>query len=192
MTLQPGVRNRALYRVGQFVRGLSAHVSVEEMAEATDLLPPAAADLFCSLPRDARRHSLNVLHFLRAQGAVDADLAAAALLHDSGKLAAEQAGLPLTLWLRGPLVLLDALAPALARRLARSEGKGWRRLLFVHRQHATIGARWAHERGCSARTVWLIANHQTSAPQLGPDGRSAVSAADLSALHALQSADDRN
>lgn len=192
MKSEARIGHAGLYRVRQFVRGLRARVELEELNEAARLLPPAAAELLHSLPADAQRHSLNVLATLRTQGPVDADLGAAALLHDVGKLAAAEAGLPLTLWLRGPLVLLDAIAPALARRLARDSGRGWRRLLHVHREHAAIGARWAAERGCSPLAVWLIANHQTDAPGEPPSGQATITDTDRSALRRLQWADNLN
>jgi hypothetical protein len=153
------------------------------MQEAARTLPPAASDLFRRMPADARRHSLNVLHSLQAQGEVSNDLAAAALLHDVGKLAADDAGAPITLWLRGPLVLLDALSPRWMDRLASAEpSTGWRFALHVHRNHPAIGALWAQECGCSALTCRLIAAHQQRSATL-PN-------AELAQLRRLQAADN--
>ena len=55
-------------------------------------LPERAQPLFVAMPLDARRHSLNVLATLLAAGYDDPDLCAAALLHDMGKIAAQEAG----------------------------------------------------------------------------------------------------
>ncbi len=157
--------SQAVYRVGQFWRGLRAQVTKEEMAAAAAVLPAAARPLFARLPVDARRHSLDVLDALRRAGWDDPDLAVAALLHDAGKLAAADAGVRIGLWLRGPLVLLEAFAPRLLARMAEPEPRaGWRHALYVHLDHPAIGAAWARAAGCSERACWLIAHHQETLP----------------------------
>jgi hypothetical protein len=174
---------RTAYRIRQFLGGFRATVTPEEMQEAARILPPAANDLFRRMPADARRHSLNVLHSLQAQGEVGNDLAAAALLHDAGKLAADDAGAPITLWKRGPLVLLEALAPRKMERLASADpATGWRYAVHVHCEHPAIGALWAQECGCSPLTCRLIAAHQQRIVSL-PD-------AELAQLRRLQAADN--
>jgi hypothetical protein len=179
------VASRAYVRVHQFARGLRATVTEQELQRASARLPHAAFGLFLLQPTDAQRHSLNVLAALERGGPVAPDLAAAALLHDVGKLAAAQAGHPISLWLRGPLVLLDAFAPALRRRLASADPRsGWRYALHVHQEHAAIGALWAQEAGCAPRTCWLIAHHQADEAE-GP-------ALDLADLRRLQRADGLN
>lgn len=156
---------RIFWRLRQFVRGVSAHVDAEEMLVVSRVLPRAALCRFCQMPLDAQRHSLNVLYTLQNAGYTDPDLAVAALLHDVGKVAGDQAGIALSPWLRGPLVLLNALAPGKMGELASSDpASGWPYLLYVHRQHPAIGAAWAEEDGCSELACWLIANHQ-SLPQ---------------------------
>lgn len=175
----------AIYRIRQFGQGFFARVAPEELQVIQPLLPPAAFDLFCRLPRDAQRHSLNVLHDLQQRGSVQSDLAAAALLHDVGKLAADDAGVSINLWLRGPLVLLKALAPALFQRLQSPTPKsGWRYALYVNEAHPQIGAAWAHKAGCSELACWLIEQHQISS--LLPDNERAA------LLQALQWADAKN
>lgn len=177
---------RVYYRLLQFVRGLSATVAPEEVRLAKGILPDEAWPLFQRMPQDAQRHSLNVLATLRAAGHTDRDLAAAALLHDVGKVAANDAGYPLTLWWRGPLVLFEALAPAGLRRWsAPTPAAGWRFVLYVHQEHPAIGATWAEAAGCSPRTCWLIAHHQERNPPISSDE-------DLRLLHALQWADSHN
>jgi hypothetical protein len=177
---------RVYYRLLQFVRGLAATVAVEEVKLARSILPEEAWPLFQRMPQDAQRHSLNVLATLQATGHTDPDLAAAALLHDVGKVAAADAGYPLTLWWRGPLVLCEALAPDwLRRRSAPTPSAGWRYVLYVHQEHPAIGARWAEAAGCSPITCWLIAHHQERNPPLSSDE-------ELGLLHALQWADSNN
>lgn len=177
---------RIFYRIRQFVRGLMAGVRADEMLVAAKVLPRAALAHFCQMPLDAQRHSLNVLYTLRERGCDDPDLAAAALLHDVGKVAGQEAGLQFTPWLRGPLVLLDALAPQWVARWADADpARGWRYLLHVHRTHPAIGGQWAATAGCSELTCWLIEHHQDELHTPPQDYRDTL-------LHLLQWADSRN
>jgi hypothetical protein len=152
---------RIAYRFQQFVRGLQANVSTEERRTVARLLPAAALALFHQMPVDAQRHGLNVLLTLTTAGYTQPDLAVAALLHDMGKAAAAQAGIPLNLWWRGPLVLLEAVFPQHLHRWCKAEpAAGWRYLLYVHLEHPRIGAEWAQAAGCTPLTCWLIEHHQ--------------------------------
>jgi hypothetical protein len=176
---------RVRYRVAQFLRGFGARIPAEEVAQAVAVLPPAAAALFGRMPADAQRHSLNVLATLQADGSVPSDLAAAALLHDVGKVAADDAGAYLGLWLRGPMVLVEAVWPGLLRRLASDHpAPGLRYALYVQEQHPAIGAAWARDAGCSQLTCWLIAHHQDKTP-IGDEQPRAL-------LVRLQGADEAN
>jgi len=160
---RPAGWRRAQYRVRQFWQGVAARVSPEEHALAARMLPAAGLELFERLPVDGQRHSLNVLYAVTGAAGVgeDTDLAAAALLHDVGKLAADEAGVRLSPWLRGPLVLLEAWTPALLRRVAHSDpGSGWRYAVYVHFEHPRLGAEMARQAGCSELTCWLIGHHQ--------------------------------
>jgi hypothetical protein len=191
---------RIIYRVGQFWRGLSAQVTPDDLLVVAQRLPPAAIKLFMQMPTDAQRHSLNVLASVQAAGydAVgydNGDLAVAALLHDCGKVAAAQGGVPLRLWLRGPLVLLAALLPQVAARWAApTPGDTWlqgvRYALYVQAAHPAIGAKWAAEAGCSELSCWLIAHHQT--PLAIVDGTVEGSDMARALLIALQAADEDN
>jgi hypothetical protein len=173
------------YRVQQFARGVSAQVSAEERQTVARLLPAPARDLFAQLPADAQRHSLNVLQTVRAAGHTDPDLAVAALLHDVGKVAAAQAGYPLTLWWRVPLVLLEAFFPQVLHRLSRADpAAGWRYVFYVHHAHPQIGAQWAQAAGCTPLACWLIEHHQAQGVT--------TPAAQKALLAALQWADGNN
>lgn len=175
-----------LYRLRQFLQGLNARVSVDEMCIVTQILPKAAVALFVRMPVDAQRHSLNVLYALPVAERQEADLAIAALLHDVGKVAADEAGVRLGLWLRGPLVILDAVAPQLLEQWASANPQqGWRYALYVQRTHPQIGALWASQAGCPPLACWLIEHHQ-AAELLPDDGRRSA------LLRALQQADNRN
>jgi hypothetical protein len=158
---RPWLLIRIFYRLRQFVRGITAQVSADEMLVAAQVLPRAALTRFCHMPLDAQRHSLDVLYTLQNDDRTDPDLAAAALLHDVGKSAAARVGVHLSPWLRGPLVLFDALLPKAVEHLAQDDpGQGWRYLLHVHLAHPIIGAQWAAEAECSELTCWLIEHHQ--------------------------------
>jgi hypothetical protein len=131
---------------------------------------------------------LNVLASVRAAGHNHPDLAVAALLHDCGKVAAAQGGVRLGLWLRGPLVVLDALLPKQVAAWASPDpSRGWRYALFVQAEHAAIGAAWAAEAGCSDLSCWLIAHHQTPLSALGVGDHTA-----RGLLAILQQADEGN
>jgi hypothetical protein len=177
---------RIFYRLRQFWQGLHATVTPADRALVAQVLPAASFTLFAQLPRDAQRHSLNVLQLLQTVGPLHADLAVAALLHDVGKLAADQAGVRINLWLRGPLVLLEAWCPNWLRGQGRADpAAGWRYALYVHFAHPAIGATWARDAGCTPLACWLIAQHQAIAPPTA-----SVEAQKL--LVALQWADSRN
>lgn len=179
------LRQRVFYRLRQFFRGLVARVEPSELQAIRPLLPPDAYALFLRLPVDAQRHSLNVLHDLQRRGTVHPDLAAAALLHDVGKLAADEAGVRINLWLRGILVLLKAFLPSFFYRVqSENPQSGWRYALHISEFHPQIGAKWAAQCGCSELTCWLIAQHQEKVSEDAPER------SDL--LKALQWADGRN
>lgn len=149
------------YRLQQFWHGWRALIDPAELSAALAYLPLAAQVYFQRLPTDAQRHSLNVLKTLQQRTDVNDELAAAALLHDIGKLAADEAGVPITLWVRGPLVVLEKLAPQWLARMASADiQQGWRYLLYVHLMHPAIGAQWAQVWGCTPLTCWLIEHHQ--------------------------------
>jgi hypothetical protein len=173
------------YRVRQFWRGLNAQVDGEELRRVASILPPAAISLFQSMPRDAQRHSLNVLAMLEANSDIPHDLAVAALLHDVGKTVARRAGVQLSLWMRGPMVILERLAPALTVRMTSDDPiDGWRYLLYVHVEHPRLGAQLAAEAGCSQLACWLIEQHQNREID-DRDARSVL-------LRQLQWADNQN
>lgn len=137
-------------RVRQFVSHLRATVDDEEVAIAHRVLPTGAADLFDGMPVADRRHGLDVAHRLRGAGQDDADLLAAALLHDAAK------GHRMRLWHRVAGVLLDALAPGLLLRLARPDPRSWRYPFHLYLHHAELSAEMALAAGCGPRTAAFI------------------------------------
>jgi hypothetical protein len=117
---------------------------------ARGLLPPAAAALFASMPVADRRHGLDVAERLVATGVDDADVLAAALLHDAGK------GRRVRLWHRIAGVLLEAVAPRLLGQLARPNPRSWRFPFYLYVHHAAISADLATAAGCTPRAAAFI------------------------------------
>jgi hypothetical protein len=72
-------------KVRQFRSHLRASVSPGERAELAAWTTPAQLALFDSMHIADRRHGLDVVASLRADGATDPDLLLAGLLHDAGK-----------------------------------------------------------------------------------------------------------
>jgi hypothetical protein len=178
---------------------LWAKITPAERQRVALVLPPAALPLFTQMPVDAQRHSLNVLESLWQAGHRHSDLAVAALLHDCGKVAAAQGGVALQLWLRGPLVLLNAFFPRLVARWATANpAKGWRYALYVHREHPAIGAAWAANAGCSPFSCWLITLHETPARAIESEFEGVAASLGVGGdearklLAALQAADNGN
>ena len=111
------------------------------------------------MPAADRRHGLDVVAWLRSEGAVDPDLLTAGLLHDSGK---------------GPHVRLP-------HRVAWSLGERYGawvwglvrplptfvRALRQLRDHAELSARLAEHAGCTPRTVELIRHQNVPLDEAG-------------------------
>ena len=170
------------YRVGQFFQALAARVPEEDVEQALYSLTPEARELFRRQARPDQRHALAVYTTLRRAGHTDADLLAAALLHDAGKAAAR-----VPAWQRAIMVLLERFAPRLLAYLSQGEPRGWRCPFVVHTKHPEVGAQWAQDVGCSPRTVALVRRHQER-----PVSGSALSAEEEQWLATLQAADSLN
>ena len=77
----------ALYRLGQVRQqlGFVASLTIEDRREVALWLPPSALPLFSTMSNADQQHSLRVCRGLQAQGCLERDMLAAALLHDVGK-----------------------------------------------------------------------------------------------------------
>lgn len=158
----------ALYRVSQFLRALGARLTPAEREWARSLLTPAAFELFTALPRQDRRHGIDVALALRDAGVTEPAVLAAALLHDAGKAHSR-----LTLFHRTAVVLLQAGKPALLHALGDEEREDWRRPFWVHLHHPEIGAELAEAAGCEELTAWLIRHHHRPAEEVADAHRRA-------------------
>ena len=136
-------------RARQFRAHLRANVTPEERAALVTWIAPAQLDLFDTMHVADRRHGLDVVASLRAEGVTESDLLVAGLLHDAGK---GDTGV----WPRVAYSLGDhygAWIPRAARVLP-----GFRHALERLRAHAETSAVLAAAAGCSPRTVELIRN----------------------------------
>lgn len=166
-TSKPAARRHPLsaarYRVYQVWRSLAARpLNADDHAILDATLPVAGRALFFTMSRNDQRHSLTVYRALRERGCDDADLLAAALLHDSGK-----GGGRVPFLIRPVVVLLRAFAPGVLRWLARSPRPWFRRPFYYAWRHAEIGADLAARADLSPRVVTLIRTHHQ------PDGPAA-------------------
>jgi hypothetical protein len=118
----------------QFRAHVTARVGVDERARLIEWLSPPQLALFDSMHVADRRHGLDVVATLRADGVTDDEVLLAGLLHDAGK------------------------GHTWVWRIA-SFIPGWRDALRRLRDHAETSAVLAEAAGCPARTVELI-RHQ--------------------------------
>ena len=137
-------------KVRQFRSHVRARVGSDERSALIDWLDPAQLDLFDSMHVADRRHGLDVVRTLRADGVTDDEVLLAGLLHDAGKGATGV--LPRVVFSLG-----QAYGPWVWR-LA-SIVPGWGEALRRLHDHTESSAVLAAEAGCPPRTVELI-RHQ--------------------------------
>jgi hypothetical protein len=134
-------------RVRQFRAHLQATVAPGERSALVTWTTPAQLTLFDAMHVADRRHGLDVVASLRAEGVTDPDLLLAGLLHDAGKgqtgvwpRVAYTLGQRYGHWIWRVAALVPGFGPSLGRL----------------RAHAEASAAMAADAGCSARTVALI------------------------------------
>jgi hypothetical protein len=137
-------------RLRQFRSHVRARVAPAERAELADWLTPPQLALFDYMHVADRRHGLDVVATLRAEGVSDPEVLLAGLLHDAAKgdtgvwpRVAYALGQEYGQWIIGVATLVPPMRIALERL----------------RLHATASADLAAAAGCPARTVELI-RHQ--------------------------------
>lgn len=150
-----------VYRSWQLWQALLASPSAKDMQLVRSILPPEQMRLFELMQPDEQMHCIKTAHFLLEKGHNHADLLAAALLHDVGKI-----NHPLQLWERVWLVIGNTFFPKLASSWRRESDLGvinkktWRRVFVVHRRHAGWGAELGRKAGASQLCANLIRRHQ--------------------------------
>jgi hypothetical protein len=175
------VIRRWVYRLRQFFVALLGDVSIEETAEARRILGTDLYALFATLPKQYRRHALNVYRRVVDAGCADRTVQQAALLHDAGKFD-PSSGRYVTIIHRVIVVLLEAL-PA-GRPVWRWLAKSGRRdfvlyPFYLSRYHPALGAKLAAQYGASPDLIALISGHH----RRGNQSRQ---------LSILQAADDKS
>jgi hypothetical protein len=145
--MRPGSLAWWLGKIRQTRRHLLARVAARERDSLATWLTPPQLALFDSMHIADRRHGLDVVAVLRAEGTTEPDLLVAGLLHDCAKgnaglltrvlVALEQAHLGLP-------ARICAVLPPVAGTLQRL------------RDHAELSAGLAAAAGCSERTIDLI------------------------------------
>lgn len=145
--MRPGSPAWWLGKIRQTRRHVFARVSPRERDSLATWLTPAQLALFDGMHVADRRHGLDVVAVLRAEGMTEPEVLEAGLLHDCAKgnaglvprvlVSLEQAHL-------GWPARAAATLPAVRRTLQRL------------RDHAELSAGLAAAAGCSARTVELI------------------------------------
>lgn len=172
---------RVGYRARQLWRTVTARaLQPDEIAEIQAALSAEEYRLFLRYDMTDQQHCYRVLRSLRDKGAADADLLAAALLHDIGKTEVA-------------LSSVDRIVGTIAERGWRGSlerwgheaPEGWRRPFSVRVQHADWGAQLAERAGSRPRVVCLIRRHQDKSV----DG---LTAEDARLLRLLQWADEQN
>ncbi len=153
----------------QLGRHLVARVRPVERATLAEWLAPAQLALFDGMPVADRRHGLDVVAALRADGMTDPEVLAAGLFHDAGK------GRSIRLWHRVAWSLGEVFGPSAHAAAARLPGGA--DAMARLRDHAERSAELARASGSSERTAALIRS------AVGPDDRAA-----LAALHAADEA----
>lgn len=153
--MRPGSAGWWSGKVRQARRHLGARVGGDERAALDGWLSPAELALFDGMHVADRRHGLDVVAWLRADGIADPEVLVAGLLHDAGKGATGFV----------PRVMYS-LGQAYGERVTRGAGRlpGMRRSLERLAAHAETSARLAAAAGCSARTAELIRHQDDPAP----------------------------
>lgn len=137
-------------KVRQFRAHLRASVGPAERSGLATWLTDAQLALFDGMHVADRRHGLDVVATLRADGVTDPEVLLAGLLHDAGK---GQTGV----WPRVAYSLGQAFGGWVPR--AAGVAPGVAAALELLRDHAETSASLAAAAGCSPRTVELI-RHQ--------------------------------
>lgn len=151
------------YRLKQVLQqsGFGPPMTFEDYEEVERWLPTSALVLFKTMSQADQQHCLRVCRGLQAHGCREADMLAAALLHDVGKA---QGRVPF--WTRPTLVLGKRLAPAWLQRtvldpeaLTLHQRSYWRLALSYAWYHAEVGATLAAAAGLSERAILYIQTH---------------------------------
>lgn len=171
------------YRIMQGVRALVAFSHHVDYTLPQRYLNEPMLAAFKRLSRSEQLHSIRVLEGVLAQEAqTPADLAVAALMHDSGKVCYPQG-----VWGKTLAVLIRKLLPPLYQYGSRQDPQRarWAHPFIVAENHPQWGAQILADAGGSSRAVWLVAHHGDNVAALMQHPHAGL-------LWRLQQADDSN
>lgn len=169
------------YRVRQFKQAVAApELSDAQLAEIQAILSDSEFALFLQFDRGEQWHSYQVMQTLQEAGHVQPDLLQAALLHDVGKTR-----LPLSVWDRSLIVLMQKMMPGKTAVWGKNSADGWKRPFVVKEQHPEWGAEMVEAAGSSALVVSLVRRHQDDLVETDTSTGDKL-------LRLLQWADDQN
>lgn len=144
-----------VHRLQQGIRALLAFAWEVDEALAARYLNPAQLALFKQMTRGEQLHSLRVLQLVLEQGTAPDDLAAAALLHDVGKIR-----YPMNVFQKTLPVLVRLVSVKLARRIAHmGEDNRLARPFVVFNRHPVWSGELVSQTGASDRLIWLVRYH---------------------------------
>jgi hypothetical protein len=141
------------YRLRQFFRALTAHLTISERILIVQQLSDGELLLFERMSRHSQRHSLDVYHTLVRAGHTDEALLRAALLHDCGKV--DDDGKPIPLVYYGAFVMIKRFAPQQYEQAVR-HGRGLLRPFAVHAVHDRRSALLAQAVGSPPEVVAIL------------------------------------
>lgn len=121
-----------LYRIGQFLKGLTAHIPLEGTVLLDRYLNRQERKIFMELPKHERRHAIatafSVINL--SSNSYNDTMIKAALLHDIGKIKAKTGIIK-----KSVLVLMDRFLPSLSNKLSESM-----KMFYIYYNHPEVGA----------------------------------------------------
>ncbi len=167
------------HRVRQGLATMLARPSAGNDERSAEWLSSGEAELHQRMSVHDRAHAWRVADRLLRDERPERDLIVAALLHDVAKSGTDDVPGQIRLTDRVLRVVLGQLAPAALRWLASDPHRYGCRGLYLAVHHARLGAIMATAAGSSARTAWLIANHENTTSD-DPQLQALMAADDLS------------
>lgn len=158
------------YRIGQFWRAVTAHVTINDYCFLREHLSEGEQALFFQMAVYDQRHCLDTARAAQSLGQAYRleehqlrVVTKAALLHDVGKVAGD-----IGLVARVLITLLELVSPQLVKKSAakgrrkmslQTKGQGFAYACFVHVFHPERGARMLAAFGCEPEVVRLVRQH---------------------------------
>jgi putative nucleotidyltransferase with HDIG domain len=142
-----------LYRVRQFLKGITPHTPIEREQFLKMYLTPQESILFYRLPRHERSHAMDTAWTINNIGGyIDKEvLIKAAMLHDIGKIQGKSGIIKKSI-----LVLMNKFLPSLSYNLS-----GRLKMFYIYYNHPEIGAKMLERVNTDKHTVELVRYHHS-------------------------------